>query len=143
MYDISTATPSLLTTINTGATGLMGLKIGHDGRIWYVDAEANTVNKINVTAVIDTATSILDQELAWMVSVYPNPTTDRVNVILPSENYSEFEINIYNALGARIAGYLRIQENELSINLSNFETGVYFLEVKTESSKTVKKIVKK
>jgi len=143
MYDISTATPSLLTTINTGATGLMGLKIGPDGRIWYVDAEANTVNKINVTAVIDTATSILDQELAGRVSVYPNPTTDRVNVILPSENYSEFEINIYNALGARIAGYLRIQENELSINLSNFETGVYFLEVKTESSKTVKKIVKK
>jgi hypothetical protein len=144
LYDISGSVPELMTTINTGSTGLMGLKIGPEGRIWYVDAEENTVNKINVEAVVDTSNvGILDIELAGLISVYPNPTSDIINVELPIDEYEEFQINLYNVVGVRLAGYTQFDSQSLRINMANYATGTYFLEVKTATGRATKQIVKK
>ncbi len=143
IYNVSGTSASLLTTINTGATGLMGLKVGPEGRIWYVDAEANTVNKINVQAVPDTASvGILDLELAGLISVYPNPTSDILTIELPADKYEIFQINLYDILGVRIAGYAKFENQSLRINMANYASGSYFLEVKTAKGSATKQIVK-
>lgn len=50
IYDISD-TPELLGTISTGAAGIMGVKIGPDGRIWYVNKNLNKAVRIDVEAL--------------------------------------------------------------------------------------------
>lgn len=47
VYDVTGASPVRLGTIATGQTGIMGIKIGADGRIWFVNYTQNTVVRIN------------------------------------------------------------------------------------------------
>ena len=47
IYDISNLPATELHRINTGATGIMGIKIGPEGKIWYVDYDENKVFKID------------------------------------------------------------------------------------------------
>lgn len=144
LYDISTSTPILMTTIVTGATGLMGIKIGPEGRIWYVDAEANTVNKINVVAVVDTNNvGITDLKLAGLISVYPNPTSDIITIDLPDYTYDDFEINLYDMIGTRLAGYSKFEGRSLKVNMAKYTSGTYLLEVKTSEGRATKQIIKK
>lgn len=39
----------LLGTLKTGAKGIMGITIGPDGKLWFVDASANTVVRVDPT----------------------------------------------------------------------------------------------
>ncbi|HEY0976047.1 MAG TPA: T9SS type A sorting domain-containing protein [Flavobacteriales bacterium] len=54
IYDV-TGTPTPLGTISTGQAGIMGLKVGPDGKIWYVQNTANKVVRIDVPALADDA----------------------------------------------------------------------------------------
>lgn len=54
MYDVM-GTPMLLGTIATGQPGIMGLKVGHDGRIWFVNNTGNKVVRIDPLAMPDDA----------------------------------------------------------------------------------------
>lgn len=54
MYDVS-GTPTLLGTIATGQAGIMGLKVGPDGRIWFVNYTGNKVVRIDVPSLMDDA----------------------------------------------------------------------------------------
>jgi hypothetical protein len=47
VYNISGATPAKMGTIATGQAGIMGVKIGTDGRIWFVNHSLNTVVRID------------------------------------------------------------------------------------------------
>ncbi|MBP7407559.1 MAG: hypothetical protein KA941_02255 [Flavobacteriales bacterium] len=46
VYDV-TDTPTQIGTISTGMTGIMGVKVGPDGRIWYVHNTGNQVVRID------------------------------------------------------------------------------------------------
>ncbi|MBP6390171.1 MAG: hypothetical protein KA175_00480 [Flavobacteriales bacterium] len=46
IYDV-TGTPTQLGTISTGMNGIMGVKVGPDGRIWYVHNTGNKVVRID------------------------------------------------------------------------------------------------
>ena len=47
VYNVTGATPVKMGTIATGQAGIMGLKIGEDGKIWFVNQTANTVVRMN------------------------------------------------------------------------------------------------
>jgi hypothetical protein len=56
VYDITVDPPVQLGTIATGQAGIQGVKIGPDGKIWFVNNTQNTVVRINPTlAVTDAA----------------------------------------------------------------------------------------
>ena len=46
IYDISSIPATELGRINTGAAGIMGVKIGPEGRIWYVDYDSNKLHRV-------------------------------------------------------------------------------------------------
>lgn len=76
-------------------------------------------------------------ELQELVSIYPNPAKDFVNVNL-SGNVQIERVNVYNMLGA-------VQSVELingQIDLSKLNGGVYFIEVQTSSGTVVKRVIK-
>ncbi|MBL7965181.1 MAG: hypothetical protein JNM31_15205 [Flavobacteriales bacterium] len=54
IYDVS-GTPAQIGTINTGMTGIMGVKVGPDGRIWYVHNTGNKVVRIDPLPLADDA----------------------------------------------------------------------------------------
>ena len=71
---------------------------------------------------------------AAMVSIYPNPATDRLFV--NAENVKSVEI--YDILG-----HMVLTTTESAIDLRNMEAGIYFVTVRSENAaKTIKLVVK-
>lgn len=72
-----------------------------------------------------------------LFTIYPNPTTD--NIIIEEKSYIKIEnINIYNTLGKLIIN----TENKM-IDVSNFEKGLYLINIKFKNGKQItKKIIK-
>jgi hypothetical protein len=60
VYDISTPMPSLLGTINTGLVGIMGVKIGSDGKIWCVNNTDNKVYRIEPATLVANDASVVN-----------------------------------------------------------------------------------
>lgn len=50
IYDATGAKGQLITTINTGAAGIMGVKIGPDSNIWYVNRTQRRVTRLQPVA---------------------------------------------------------------------------------------------
>lgn len=50
IYIYNTSPFALMTTITTGLPGMMGVKVGPDGRIWCVNKTTNTVYRLDATA---------------------------------------------------------------------------------------------
>ena len=71
------------------------------------------------------------------IDVFPNPTNGLIHV--KSNNLFEIlEVTLYNALGTTI----EINPSNESIDLSDINTGIYFLSVKTSKGMITKKIVR-
>ncbi len=72
------------------------------------------------------------------INVYPNPTKDFINIKL-DKSISKFKASLYNASGQMLLS----TENRSSINISNLNTGIYFLTIQPENGKAItKKIIK-
>lgn len=70
------------------------------------------------------------------ILLYPNPTNGLLNI---ESDYNIELIKIYNAIGQLII----LSENpQNTIDLSSFENGIYFIEIKTESGTKTQKIIK-
>lgn len=85
----------------------------------------------------------------WLeLQVYPNPTSDKINLIIYSQKSETFFILITGILGQNIISTRTIKLNNTSkivtFNLDNLNQGIYFLNVYTASGFIYKtfKIVK-
>lgn len=67
--------------------------------------------------------------------IYPNPVQNLINIELNQVVELE-KVNIYNTLGQFI-----YSTKDLKIDTSNFESGIYFIEIETNKGKSAKKIV--
>ncbi|MCA9352884.1 T9SS type A sorting domain-containing protein [Patescibacteria group bacterium] len=72
------------------------------------------------------------------LSIYPNPpgNSNVINVISHYEIITE--INIYNAIGNKVYTE-RVYAKEVTINIVNFTSGVYFIEVYSGNNNTKSK----
>ena len=73
------------------------------------------------------------------VSVYPNPTTGQFKV-----QNSEFRIQsveVYDVYGKLISN-MEVNDNDVTIDISNYNNGVYFTRIRTENGTVTKKVVK-
>ena len=78
--------------------------------------------------------SVTDFEMVD-VNVYPNPTTDFINV---SANNPIDKIELYSMLGKKVVA----ANNTNTINVSNLDSGVYFIKLYSGNTSTSKKIIK-
>lgn len=67
--------------------------------------------------------------------VYPNPTSDLVNIDMPSQNLQG--IKVFNA-----TGQLFKETVETQFSISNFPNGVYFITAQTEKGTYLCRLVK-
>ncbi len=76
------------------------------------------------------------------ISVYPNPVSDMLNILLNTKEISK--LNIYDILGQQVyTSDLNIVTGNLEINISNLSSGQYIVEVEsTNNEKQVAKFIK-
>ena len=90
---------------------------------------------VTVTISNQTMASVNGNDIS--ISIYPNPTTGIVNF---ETNEQINRIEIYNLIGERV----NVFSNVNSINIKDFNTGIYIVKVITDTDKIVtKKLVKK
>lgn len=66
-----------------------------------------------------------------MITIYPNPTTDFLRVRFNHNSNQNIEISLFNQLGQKLLlQNAEIVNQEISLNLSNHASGVYFLTLK-------------
>lgn len=76
-------------------------------------------------------------DLISSISLYPNPTNSALNLEIPNEVVKQVEI--YDLSGKKL-----LKSNQHQIDVSSFATGIYMVQIQTESGKIgVSKLVKK
>ncbi|MCS6824921.1 MAG: choice-of-anchor D domain-containing protein [Cytophagaceae bacterium] len=100
---------------------------------------------IHLTGTATTVSSIVMSSLDNNLTLYPNPVHDRI-ILSTSELEGKVNYAIKNELGAAILeGFSNVSStfNEIEINTSNLNPGIYFLEITYGEKVTMKKIIKK
>lgn len=93
--------------------------------------------------VVDMINSTNNSALESFISVFPNPTTEILNIDIKLPVLSEVKVIIYDALGRMILerASTLITEEKLVLDLKNTSAGVYFLKVKVEEEIIVERVV--
>jgi len=92
---------------------------------------------------LDLARSIalsLDENGIEDFSFYPNPVNSQLSLRIPS-TLSEVEVSIYNQLGQEVLNQLIVKDSKI-INVSELTTGIYLLELQSETISKIFKFIK-
>ncbi|MFK5856188.1 MAG: T9SS type A sorting domain-containing protein, partial [Bacteroidota bacterium] len=89
--------------------------------------------------MVDIYDDIHDNYLTDAVSIYPNPATDNVNIQAPIGS----QINIVDISGRTMAQYIVGNSSDLNINISSYNSGLYFIQVAHEGNSFSKKLLVK
>lgn len=93
-----------------------------------------------IAAFFENNASISNAEFAQQpeaIAVYPNPVVDQLNL---ESAYPVDKIEIFNTAGLPVGAYTG---GHKSINLEQFETGIYYVKVYTAQGMEIKKIIKR
>ncbi len=137
-YDITSVPAIELKRLQTERTGLMGIKIGPDGMIWFVDQGEDELVRINITNTV----GVHDHVLQNNVVVYPNPSNGIfiLNVNALYQNI-EMKFTILNNLGEIIYDHVATGGNQQQIDISDYAAGTYTLKIISENGFATKKLV--
>ena len=73
------------------------------------------------------------------VKVFPNPTTDQVNV----EAEDMTRVEVYDNEGRRLQSLEGYGNSRLTLSLGNYPAGVYYIRVHAPSGVTIQKVIKR
>jgi hypothetical protein len=117
----------------------------------------NINNSVNITdlqnaietAISETSTEIIEnQNDDFIINIFPNPSNSVSYLNVNLKTASKTEISVFNQTGQKITeiynGELAAGKNSFEMNTSEFESGIYFVNVKyTDNYKTIKLVVTK
>lgn len=129
VYDLTSIPAVEMGRIHTAAQGIMGIKVGPEGAIWYVDYDANTVNRIDLSAIG------LEERNALAVEMYPNPSNGVLNII--GDDIEGASLNMYSSTGQLVFSRV-LNSNETTLSVEHLPAGVYQVQLKSENDKAVK-----
>ena len=95
------------------------------------------------TSTVCTVTGINETVSTINMEVYPNPTTGELFVDVSLLDTQDFTISVINTLGQTVKEVKQTQSNggKIKIDLSDKNTGVYFVTIKSKSGSKVQRIV--
>ncbi|WP_299130081.1 T9SS type A sorting domain-containing protein [uncultured Winogradskyella sp.] len=131
---------SLDTSFNTGTgvnTFISTLAIQDDGNIIivggftsYDDIGRNRIARLNATNSLS-----VEEINLFDFKLYPNPTNNQFTIQL-TNNSTLKNLNIYNNLGQLV-----LSSKEITIDTSQFNSGLYIVEIETSKGKSSKKLI--
>jgi hypothetical protein len=105
---------------------------------------ANCVRRASLaTSTVCAAIGIEENSSNVYMEVYPNPTNGEFYVDITTLDVLDFTISVVNTLGQSIKEVKQVQSNggKIKIDLSDKNTGVYFVIIKSKLGSKVKRIV--
>lgn len=78
------------------------------------------------------------EELASSINIYPNPVE---NVLFIETTTAIEEVSVYNIIGVIVYDEERVMDN-VELDVAEFNSGVYFVRVRTSEGETVKRFIK-
>lgn len=85
---------------------------------------------------VSTPTASTEEVNSIKISLYPNPVSDQLHIQTQEEIT---QINLISFTGQ----LLQTWSNTTTLNISNYANGVYFLQINTQNTSTIEKIIKK
>lgn len=79
------------------------------------------------------------------LNIYPNPANDRINITFDNSGLKRIEIKIFDIIGRTVyeRGFTNINRStNLSLDISEFRSGIYFIQLKTDKVIYYGKIIK-
>jgi hypothetical protein len=89
-------------------------------------------------------TAVNENNLVENLTIYPNPSSDIVNILFSCIDKQSVNIKVINVLGEKIFSESLSQfvgEYKKQIDLKNYPKAVYFLEIETEKGVMNKKLI--
>ena len=120
--------------------GLQQFSFTKQGYINYFQSttETETIN-IEMEGFIPTNIEITDNDLSNII-LYPNPANENVIVKL-SEIAKNITIDIYDFNGKLIKSEYANNQHDIELNVSDFQTGVYYITIKSDEFVETKKLM--
>lgn len=101
----------------------------------FFDYNAPISTNVEQTTFTSLSNSIF--EIDDLVSIYPNPTSSKINI---NSNFNIKSIELYDVQGRVLVTQIG---NSKSLDISDKTNGIYFLKITTEKGSKVEKLVKK
>ena len=116
----------------------MGITVGPDGKIWYVNATTNQVVRLEFIDV----TGVNEMDAENNTHVYPNPNNGNFYLETTSSLNENSTIAVYNMIGQQVNVIVNKTAVGLyQIDLSNEANGTYYVKLISAKNTIVKKIV--
>ena len=119
--------------------------LGADTTIFIPSTTGDYAVEVLLNSCVDTSScyNVVITDLVYfensVIELYPNPTKQYVNIILP--NFSDVKsISVYNLLGKKVLDKSEINKNNL-IDISKLISGTYFISIETNENIITKKLI--
>lgn len=104
----------------------------------YFDFNAPVITNRFETEFVDDALSVSEFEINGF-EMYPNPANDILNVKL--NNRTTANLSIYDIQGKLMLEHFITEEHRFELNVSDLQSGLYFVKLNTASQEIVKKLI--
>ena len=104
-----------------------------------VVAKYGDMESVGIIDMIDFVVGI-EENVTENIKVYPNPAKDFVK--LTAQGSTLKAIKVYNCLGM-IFEEINVNANEIVIDITDYNSGIYFLNIETENGNHIQKVIKK
>jgi len=84
-----------------------------------------------------------DKHSLGMVSLYPNPANDVLNIFVPDNYDFSGDVTIYNTVGQQVYSGKTTETSLFSIDVSGYTQGVYFVKISKGSQTKTLQFIKK
>jgi hypothetical protein len=136
IYDVTTVPATLKGSVNTGAAGVMGVRIDDNNHIWFVNKTTKELVRIdnpNVLGIKETAANVLS------FSVFPNPANTTLSVKIDNPSKELRSIRITDMTG-RVLYSSSTNGSFQSVDVSAYAKGLYLIVVSGNDGTTAQKI---
>jgi hypothetical protein len=127
IFETAGGSPVELGQIQTGTDGLAGIKVGPDGKIWYVNYLDNQLVRVE-----DTVVGINEVAMIGIV-LYPNPASGTITLSLTPGNTGNKLLQIYDSRGV-LSLSAQFNSARHQVDISGLSNGLYSVVVMDENN---------
>lgn len=120
----------------TGSGGTISYSVGQAFYITCTDTEGSVAQGVQQPIEIQVVLGIEEHEINLYAKVYPNPTTDLINLSIGNTDTSGLSYQLFDYSG-RVLTNGKIENEDTAISMSRYPQAIYLLSV-TKDNKTIK-----
>lgn len=139
VYDVTVNPAVEKGRIKTGVVGIMGLKVGPDEKLYFVDNKGNKIVRLDPGS----PTSVNDLSTKLDFTIFPNPASELFNVTYTLDKSQNGTLEILDAQGRLVDATAvegNIGVNQVELDSRKYPTGMYFIKLTFGKESTFQKL---